>query len=273
MISRRGFCLVVLALVAGITALVSVPAQANIAVTPTLVLIEGRQRYADLNIVNVTNERQTYEISWKYLRMEEGTGEYRASDVSTTPFDVPSNISFTPRRVTVPPKGAQRVRFSLRLKGDQPPAGDYRAHILLNNKAIRGEQEVLADRESQASVSMNLGFSIPVVYRVGDSNGGSGTIGNISTEINPKTNRIEAVIPITRKEGPYGVMGTLLINYDGKTVGYVGNANIFPEVKERVFRVPLSVQQLSGGSLDVVFKHYDKTNTSVFDRKSVSIGR
>lgn len=273
MMNRRGFSLVVLALVMGAATLMALPAQANIAVTPTLVMIEGRQRYADLNIVNVTNERQTYEISWKYLRMEEGTGEYRASNASTTAFDVPSNISFTPRRVTIPPKGAQRVRFSVRLQGEQPPAGDYRAHILLNNKATREGAEMLGDRETQASVAMNIGFSIPVIYRVGDTNGGSGSIGNIRTEINPKTNRIEAVIPITRKEGPYGVMGMLLVNYDGRTVGYVGNANIFPEVKERVFRVPLSVQQLSGGSLDVVFKHYDKNNNSVYDRKSVSIGR
>lgn len=273
MINRRGFGLVVLALVMGAATLMALPAQANLAVTPTLVLIEGRQRYADLNIVNVTNERQTYEIAWKYMRMEEGTGNYKGTDVSTTAFDVPSNISFTPRRVTIPPKGAQRVRFSVRLKGEQPPAGDYRAHVLLNNKAGRGEQGgLLGEREAQVSVAMNVGFSIPVVYRVGNNNGGA-VIGNISTRINPTTNRIEAVVPVSRKEGPYGVMGSLIINYDGKTVGNVGNANIFPEVKERVFIVPLNVQQLSGGSLDVVLKHFDNQDNTVYDRKSVNISR
>jgi P pilus assembly chaperone PapD len=273
MISRKSLSQMMMAILLGAATLTALPAQANLALTPTLVLIEGRQRYADLNIINVTNARQAYEISWKHLEMQEGTGSYKPSDKSVTDFDLTQNITFTPRRVVIPPKGAQRVRFNVRLQGEMPPAGDYRAHVSLMNRAVRSNGDDVNPGEIRPSVTMNTGFSIPVIYRVGGGDGGSATIGEISTQINPKTNRIEAVVPITRNEGPYSVLAALNIYYDGKIVGQVGNANMFPEIKGRVFNVPLNVQQLSGGTLEVVLKHYDKNNKTVFARKSVSIAR
>lgn len=270
---RRKWMITFIAVMVGVGALTSMPASANLAISPTLVMLEGRQRTTDLNLINTSNEPQTYEISWKYIRMEEGTGDYTDSATSTTQFDVPSNVVFTPRRVVVPPKGAQRVRFALRLKGEQPPAGDYRAHVVLTNKPnALTENADVGPGETEMGVKMTFGFSIPFVYRVG-SGDGAANIGNISTEINPKTNKIDAVIPVTRDDNGYGIFGAILVNYNGKTIGQLANANIFPEVKSRLYKISLNAAELSGGELEVIYKHHDRANKKVYDRKIVKIGQ
>lgn len=270
----RKFALYLCAFVAAVGALIAMPAEANITLTPTIVVIDGRDRYADVNIANTTNQRQTYEIQWKFMKMQEGTAQYQPVNKSLTAFDLTQNIVFTPRRVTLPPKGVQRVRLGMRLKGEPPAPGDYRAHLQFVNYAMDPvEPETPASgRESGVRVGINVGFSIPVVYRVGDGVGDA-TIGNISTEINPKSNKIEAIVPVTRADGPYGTMGVVEISYQGKVVGEVRNANIFPEIKQRVFHIPLNVQSLSGGALDVVYKDSNLEEDIVFDSKRVNIAK
>jgi P pilus assembly chaperone PapD len=248
------------------------PAKASLTITPTIVVIDGRDRFADINLVNTTQEPQTYELAWKFLGMQEGTGSYQGIDKPTTDFDVTQNVIFTPRRVTIQPGGTQRVRLALRLKSAAPPPGDYRAHLVMVNKAARGRDvDTPAGEEAQASVNMNVGFSIPVIYRVGDVDGGDATIGNITTEIDPKSNRIKAIVPITRNKGTYGTVGTLTIYYRGQKVGQILNANIFPEVQQRIFHVTLNTSSLSGGSLEVVYSDYDAAKDHIFDKKAVNI--
>lgn len=273
---RKRLSLFLFAMMAGVMTLTALPAKANITITPTIVVIEGRNRYADVHIINTTNQRQSYEIAWKFMRMKEGTGNYEIIDQSLTPFDLSQNIIFTPRRLALEPKGVQKIRLAMRLKGDMPAPGDYRAHLQLINVGKRSGATPTTDgdpRASSVNVNVNLGFSIPVIYRVGDVNGGKASIGNVTTEINPKTKRIEAIVPVTRAAGAYGVIGTLTVNYDGKKIGQLRNANIFPEVNGRVFRVPLQIQSLSGGALDIVYSDYDQEKDIVFDRKSVGIAR
>lgn len=272
---NRALSLFVMALAVGITTLISMPAKANITITPTIVVIEGRQRYADVYVVNQTDQRQSYELAWKFSRMKEGTGSYIPETKSLTDFDLTKNVVFTPRRVVIEPKGMQKVRVALRLQGAPPPPGDYRAHMLLMNKADTERApstEVLGRSEIQPSVGMSVGFSIPVIYRVGDTGNAGGKIGDIKTEINPKTNKIEAVIPITRNPGAHGAIGVVTVEYNGQRVGQVANANIFSEINSRVFRIPLSIQTLSGGNLVVTYSG-DTKKEIVYDQKSVAIGR
>lgn len=267
------FNLFFLAMIVGLTTMLSIPASANITITPTIVVIEGRQRYADIYVVNTTDSRQTYEISTKFLKMLEGAGNYNDSKTSLTDFDLSQNIIFTPRRITMGAKGVQKVRLALRLKGAPPPPGDYRFHLSLLNKQDRSSlpTERLKEGEAAVSIGMNVGFSIPVIYRVGEENSGGGKIGNVTTQINPKTKKIEVRIPITRTPGSYGALGNLVINYNGEKVGQIANANIFPEITNRNFVIPLNITSLSGGSLEVIYSDYNNQKNRVFDRKTVNI--
>lgn len=251
------------------------PAQATVTITPTIVVIEGRERFADVNLINAQDKENSYAISWVYNSMVEGTGGYHLSDKSITDFDLAKNLFYSPKRVTIEPKGLQKIRLALRLKEGPPAPGDYRAHLQIMQTSpppVEGQATPNGEKKMSVGVSVNVGFSIPVIYRVGESSVRP-VIGDVTTRIGEKSGKIEAVIPVTRTEGPYGVMGQMQVLYNGKQVGLVRNANIFPEVKSRTFRIPLDVAALSGGALKIVYKHYKTENPEIYAEKTISIAR
>ncbi len=252
-------------------------AKATVTITPTIVVIEGRERFADVNLVNVTDTTNSYAIDWMFNEMVEGQGTYKKVYKSTTDFDLTKNVFFSPRRVTIQPKAMQKIRLALRLKGEPPAAGDYRAHLEMKQTSDTGGANTKlsapdGQKKMSVGVSVKVGFSIPVIYRVGESDV-MPVIGSVTTTIEPKSGKIQAVIPVTRTDGPYGVMGQLKVFYNDKEVGLLRNANIFREVKSRTFHIPLNIPALSGGKLKIVYKHYDTGNEQIYAEKTVSIAQ
>lgn len=253
------------------------PALATVTVTPMIAVIEGRNRYADINLINTSQKTESYQVGWRFYKMKEGEGTYENAESSLTEFDLSQHLVMTPRRVSIEPGGMQKIRLGLRLKGEPPAPGDYRAHLMLmQDKAVEqnpAAPEPLEKGKVKIGVGVNVGLSIPVVYRVGESDV-KPVIGDISRQINPNTGKIELLIPITREgEGRYGILGDLLVKRDGVLLGEIANANIFDEVQTRVFKVALNVSELSGGNLEIIYKHYDKLNQTVFAQKTVPVGR
>lgn len=266
----RAFMLYALALMAG--GLAAWPAFASVTVTPTILVLEGRDRYGDVNLVNTSDETTSYAVSWIYRKMLDGTGEYEVIDASTTPFDLGKHMVMTPRRVTIEPGGMQKIRLGLRLKGEPPPPGDYRAHIQMEEDSppkVEMPDTPLEKGQAIVGVNINVGISIPVIYRVGESDA-TATIGDISTQVNDR-NQIEVKIPVTRSGGPFGIYGHMKVMYGGKIVGEIKNANIFAETNQRTFVIPLNVASLSGGALEIVYKHFDNRNDTVFAQKSFNV--
>lgn len=272
LLKPRAFALYALALIAG--GIVAWPALASVTVTPMIVVMEGRDRYADVNLVNTSDKTKSYAVKWIYRNMVEGSGEYEVIEQSTTPFDLAKNLVMTPRRVTIEPGGMQKIRLGLRLKGEPPPPGDYRAHLQMEDDngppELPEPDKPLKEGEILVGVKINVGISIPVIYRVGESDA-TASIGEMKTQINPKTKQIELVIPVTRSGGPFGLYGHMKIMYGGKLVGEIKNANIFPEIKQRIFVIPLNVESLNAGALDVVYENYNPKDNTVYAQKSFNV--
>jgi len=257
---------------------VSAPSKANVTITPTIVVIEGRERYADVNLINVTTEPHTYAVGWNFMKMVEETGAYETQVKSTTDFDLTQNIVFTPKRVTLEPQALQKIRLGLRLKGEPPAPGDYRAHIELkdvsreSNQIQKPQSDAGQKKGASVGVGINVGFSIPVVYRVGESTA-QPVFGTVTTGLD-KVGRPEVIIPVSKVGGDtYGVLGRLQIMYDDKLVGEIKNANIFPEVKNRTFKIPLNIPKLSGGSIHIIYRHFDVTSDVIYAEKTIPVGK
>jgi len=254
------------------------PAMANLSITPTIVLISDHQRYADVYLVNPTEQLTNYEIGWRYFAQEEGTGNYKTIDKSTTTWDLGQHMVFTPRRVAIEPNVAQKIRLGMRLNGEPPAPGDYRAHLEFMKipdpvpLVEPGPNDIVKPGEkakTSMGISVNVGFSIPVIYRVGDSDA-TAKIGDVKTALN--SGKIEMTIPITKTKSSYGMYGTLEVYYKDKVVGEIKNANIFPEITSRDFKVPLSVDKMAGGTATVIYKDFAKDKDIVFDQKSIPVG-
>jgi len=272
------------ALILGCTVMLPIsPASANLTITPTLVVIEGRQRFADVNLVNTSNKVRTYEISWEFKKMVQGAGNYTNVNVSTTDFDLTKNLVFTPKRVTLEPNQMQKVRLALRYTGEPPSPGDYRAHLKFQNVG-----ETITEEERQAirattepgrnvvGVGVRVGFSIPVVLRIGEPSDQI-SIGSVVTRINEQTSKLEAIVPILKTKSAYGTQGILQLYHQGpegeKMVGEIRNANIFAEIDQRIFEVVLTTNDLSTGSLRIVYKDANLKEKQVYAEKIIPISR
>ncbi|PZQ48273.1 MAG: hypothetical protein DI551_01940 [Micavibrio aeruginosavorus] len=256
-------------------------AHAELTITPNVVLIQGRDRFAEVNLINTGDSATTYQIGWRFFKMTE-TG-YQPVEASLTPFDLSQNVVFTPRTVTLEPGVRQKVRLALRLKSEPPAPGDYRAHLSFKMvsdplASLKAKKNAPGEHKNIVGVGMKVGYSIPIIYRVGESNSVV-TIDKAAFQINPKNKKPEATVTFSRGEGAYGVVGHLYLYHkpasgEEKLVGEISNANIFSELKSRTLTIPLNVETLSGGALHVVYmKTESKNQKDIIAERSFPIGQ
>jgi hypothetical protein len=178
------------AMVLAALAAVAVPAQVgtgDLLVAPTRVVLEGRQRTAELTLVNTGSETATYRITFVNLRMNEhgGTNEIEAADAVAGERFSESMIRYAPRQVTLEPKAAQTVRLQLRVPAGVEP-GEYRSHLLF--RAVPAAAPELHPTEAATEFSISLtpiyGISIPVIVRHGET---SATVTLSDLELVPAT--------------------------------------------------------------------------------------
>lgn len=266
----------------GVCAMVmAIPTSSSaLTLTPTMIVLEGRDRYADLNVINNGDTRMNYTVFWRFFRQNDVLGNYFDADKSLTDFDITKNIVFTPKRMAVESQEMQKVRLGLRLKGEPPTPGDYRAHLEVREKpdastnAIPGKAAGQSAGRNVVGVGLNVGFSIPVIYRVGEPDVGA-EIGTVTTKIN-KNGQIELTVPVSRipAESKFSLLGEFQIFYNDQKIGEQKNSNVFPEAKSRDFKITLNAKSLNSGSLRIVYSDYKKGDKQkIYAEKTMPIGR
>ncbi|PCI57020.1 MAG: hypothetical protein COB36_01760 [Alphaproteobacteria bacterium] len=243
-------------------------ALADMLITPTMVVFEGRDRFATVTIVNTGDKVKAYEFGWEFFDMKEEDGTYTLQDKPATDFDLSQHIVFAPRRVTLLPGAKQRVRMALR-RSAEIPDGDYHVHF----KFSSAPNDLSVDKTLNGRVAMGVNiavsYAIPVVFRVGEVQV-KADIGEISLSRDARSGFINVAVPVVRVEGNYSVLGYLRIFHvvDGQEelVGELSNANIFSEINSRVFDVHLT-KEITGGALKVVLRYYDKKNDFIYDER------
>lgn len=250
-------------------AISSVPAFANILITPTHIVFDDRQRFADVTLANTSNKVQAYELSWVLYKMTEGSGTYTTDGVNPK-VDLSDFIRFAPRRVTLPPASKQKIRLSFKRPADILE-GDY--HIHLKFQVSPTEEEPIVDRPIEKAVvhvSINVNYTIPVVVRIGEPQIET-KIGQISLDRNSDTGALQMILPVERIGSPHSLIGYIRVFHKDERgnevlVGEISNANIFPEISKRTFTVPLR-SEVSGGSFRVEIRNNDKQDDFVHAQK------
>lgn len=247
-------------------------ANATITITPMVVVIEGRDRFADVNVINSSGKDMSYAVDWLYFKMIGDDGAYEELTSSLTEWDLAKHIVYTPKRFSLKPSDLQKVRLGLRLNGEPPAPGDYRAHLLIKQAKPPVASTTPMTQEGQpkarVGVSIDVGFSIPVIYRSGVSDA-TAHIGDISVKANAKSGRPDIVIPVERRGGPFGLIGSIFVYNNDKLVGELPNANIFSEVNSRTFVIGATTNTLEPGTIRVVYKDYNKKKETIYAEKSV----
>lgn len=146
-------------------------AAGDLLVAPTRVVLDG-SRGTEVVLNNIGSAPATYRISLEIKRMsgQGGLEEIAEADVNAAERAALDMISFSPRRVTLPPNQPQVIRVGVRMPEGTAP-GEYRVHMLF--RAIPDTVAATAPSSGSAgSVNIALtpiyGITIPIIVRVGN---------------------------------------------------------------------------------------------------------
>lgn len=266
------------AALAGMIALPVAVAQANLMILPIRVVFKDRDRMQGITLVNSGNTEATYKLSFYYQKQIE-TGGYTKHDGPLSPeCDMEKMLNYSPRQVSLPPGGKQTIRLSLRKPADQPN-GECRIHMKMQREA-EPERKAPATKTEEGKIvtqmSINVGFSIPVIMRQGKSDANA-TLSDITATRAAGTVKQDSVSLKINRTGKFSTMGNvrLLWTANGKNeekeVGRLNDVNVYPESPHRLVNVALRENGLSGGKLRVVYEGVDADKGRTFDEQTINM--
>lgn len=189
------------------------PAQAgpgDLLVTPTRVVLEGRERSAELTLVNRGSTKTAYRITLENRRMD-ASGKFEKVETPQEGELFAQNlIRYAPRRVTLEPNKPQTIRVLLRKPADLSD-GEYRSHLYFSarpDNAAGDSVETATSDDDSISIKLTpiYGVTIPVIVR-------NGTLDANVT--------VSEVSVFSSKEGAKGVKVTL---------ERVGNRSVYGDI-------------------------------------------
>lgn len=252
-------------------------AEANLLVTPYFVVMEDRDRFGEINLINSGMQTMIYRMSWDFYRMVE-RGNYEKME-KPDGVDISQYITMSPRQITLRSDEKQTLRLALRRPPELPP-GEYRAHLRIMSASAEEKPQTQENQGQGANIGMqmNVGYAIPIIYRVSGGEEARATIGNVTWE-RARNGNLVLDVPIERT-GTYSTIGQLKVYHtpaggNEELVGEINNANVFPDLNRRIIRVQIGRQDLNNGQLRVVYFKDTKMDerAAIYDEKIIPIGR
>jgi len=250
-------------------------AGAQVSISPTRVVFEGRTRTASVTLINRGNEASTFRISFEHKRMTED-GQFETIK-NPKPGEIFSDqmIRYSPRQVDLPPGQSQVVRLLLR----KPPNladGEYRSHMLFREVPEQSSQSIeqQTGKQKQMIISIKpvLGISIPVIVRQGNTSAEAQLVKNELQNISPDMTKGMLVLKIKRT-GNSSVYGDILATYHkndndkkGVIVAQVNGIAVYTPNDTRTLNLPVQAPagiKLGGGRIDVVYRTSPKEGNKV----------
>ena len=151
--------------------LVALPAQAELSLFPTRVVMERNQRAAQVELMNRGTAPETYRIALVNRRMTADGDIVVAETPQPDERFADELLRYSPRQVTIPPGQSQVVRILLR-KPAELPEGEYRSHLQFDrveDTSAATSVEALASAPAQGIgvvIRTLVGASIPLLTMV-----------------------------------------------------------------------------------------------------------
>lgn len=237
--------------------------QASLMITPTRVVMDERQRTAEVTLLNTTTSTKVYRILWQELKQTE-LGGYEELETPTDKDPIASNmIQYSPRKVTIEPGKYQRIKLRLRLKGDLPD-GEYRSQLMMKVTDVGVNPDSLEKEIDGAHLFLipKLSFSIPVMVRKGVNNSATEIV---SVDLNTQNVDEAKMLVDVSHSGDFSSFGNVYVymkptaGSQVEKIGQVHNIALFRETKKRTVTIPLTVTQVpTGAVIQVVYSGEDE---------------
>lgn len=148
------------------------PAESEVLIAPTRIVLERGERSAELVIVNKGDEEAAFRVSIENRRMLQDGSLELAEDKREEELFAIDHVRYAPRRVILEPGGKQTIRVSANLSSGLEP-GEYRSHLRLMSVPTSAGRSLPAIADpSDGTLSIQLiairSLTIPIILRVGE---------------------------------------------------------------------------------------------------------
>lgn len=158
-------------LVGVISLCIALPAVATgaLAVSPTHLILDSRNRSAEVVVINRSEKPMTVRLSHRFLRPLAEGGYEEVSQLHPDEHPADALIRYAPRQMRLAPGDAQTVRM-LSLKPAELDTGEYRTHLFVQQVPNGGNTLDLEENPEYLSVQLRalLAVSIPILVQHGE---------------------------------------------------------------------------------------------------------
>jgi P pilus assembly chaperone PapD len=233
---------------------------------PTRVVLEGRQRAAEVMLKNQGKEIATYRIFLKEMEMGpdgqlvdhiKGAGEISAADL----------VRFTPKQVDLAPGEAQTVRIQVR-KPENLPDGEYRSHMVFQGVPPADPPQPPGSEEDKSltiTIRPVYGISIPLIVRHGETRAVM-TMSDLKYLPPQQGSDFPGIGLLLGREGNRSVLGDFEVTVDsgttlkkGAVISQIKGLAVYHNIPSREIKLPLfeRIQALKGGRLKIAYTSKD----------------
>jgi hypothetical protein len=224
-------------------------------VSPTRLVLEGRDRSGSFLVANTSTVPITYRVEFTNQRMLE--------DGSFEPFNLPRAdelvlvneatrsrlVLFSPRQFTLQPNQVQVVRLQLRKPADLA-SGEYRSHLVFSAIPPADTGRGLSGSDSPQGIAIQLipikGVSVPIIMRHGDI---SGSVSLSEVSVAPGADGTSGIVNMRmNRSGDASVYGDLSVAYvDGAgqdvQVGLIKGIAVYTPNATRTVSIPFQIPE------------------------------
>ncbi len=241
-------------------------AEARLLISPYHVVFDGKKRSEVITLINTTSKTMTYTIDFLEMAQTKA-GTYKKRPESLNRYIASPMLRYSPRKVTIPAGGKQRVRIHYKSNPDLAN-GSYRSHLRM--KVTPAKKKIEDDNREGIGlqVDVHMSFTIPIVVNIGEPNA---EVTITKSHIEPTTDGKQTVlVELTRKEGIYGSYGSIYVYAQTspeapiEMVGQANNVTVFRERTDRIIKVPLLTNIKSGTVIKVIYEGKDQYEGNIF---------
>lgn len=237
----------------------------DLLVSPVRVVFEGRERVAEVTLVNKGDARAVYRVSFENRRMNRSGAFEPIETPAPGELFAEGLVRYAPRRVELEPNTPQTLRLMLR-KPEDLPAGEYRSHLHFAAVPLDVSDNLIESAAAKGNdLSIRLtpiyGVTIPVVVR-------HGVLTAAATFKTVEIDREAASGPVMRiilgRSGEMSLYGDIDVYVEGDKEPVVSKRGIAIYVPnaEREVTLPLDpdlLQRIAGKTIRL--EYADQTNS------------
>lgn len=242
------------------------PALAGLMLYPTRVVLENKDRSAQVELINNGDKPETYRIGIYNRRMTE-TGEIVAADtLRTGELSATDLLRYSPRQVTIQPGKSQTVRIMLR-KPAKLAAGEYRSHLQFDRVAdaegASNLENLAKPEKGEISIVLQtlVGASIPVIVRHGETKV-TASLANLAVESGADS--VQLLAFTIKRVGTRSVYGDLVATFTPTggsplEIAKVSGVAVYVPNEVRTGKIPIRMpagMTLKNGSLTL--RYFDR---------------